>query len=106
MTNGGICGGGGAGSAGVSKFWGKISLALTQIFGMAVPKDSRLMILMDFGFFKIPHYRLLLANLLPAVSLLVAKVRKLEESPSMEDWVIKVRFMCLVSKLSAMNSYR
>lgn len=91
---------------GCLNFGGRLVWLLSQIFGMEVPKDDpRLTILLDFGFFKIWHHRLLLANLLTAACILVAKTWKLEESPSMEDWIIKVRLICLVSKLSALNGY-
>lgn len=79
-------------------------MALSQISGMVVPKDPRLNILMDFAHFRMSSHRTLFANLLSAASLLIFNVWILEELPSIEDWVNKVRYMCLVSKVSALNS--
>lgn len=77
-----------------------------RIVGVKVPVDLRFMVLFDFEIFQVVRYRILLANLLTAASLLIAKIWKLGTVPSLEDWITKITYMCPMSKLSSLAKYR
>lgn len=63
--------------------------ALSQIIGIEIPVNPRLMVLLDFESLKMGWYKMLLANLLTAASLLITKMRMFEVVPSIEDWITK-----------------
>lgn len=86
---------------GMSDFGEKFGLALSHISSIEVPKNPQFMVLMDFAYFKIPSSRMLFANLLTAASLFIVKVWK-----SIDEWVNKIRYLCLINKLSVLNSHR
>lgn len=79
-----------------------VGSALFHITGEVIPVRSRIMLLLSFDYFKLQDHKLFFANLLKAVSLLLAKGWKMEEPPTLEEWFSKARHMCLVSKLSAL----
>lgn len=64
------------------------------------------MVLFDFDFFRMGFHMMLLANLLTATSLLIAKMWKLEAVPSLEGWTTKIGYIYLISKLSALSKFR
>lgn len=64
------------------------------------------MLLVDADYFRLESHKILLANLLSAASLVIARGWKLQEAPVIEDWVSKFQETWLLSKLSAMCKYR
>lgn len=81
-------------------------MVLSHITGEGILVNPRLMLLIDFEHFNWQSHQMLLANLLTTASLLIAKGWKLEDPPTLVEWIVKVRLMCLVSKLSALCRYR
>lgn len=55
---------------------------------------------------KVRTYKELLANMLTAAALLMVKKCKSVEIPTWEEWISKVRYMCLITNVSAMCIYR
>lgn len=90
----------------MAEFWRKIGSAVSQIQDIEISKVPWFLALLDFTHFKMINHRLLLANLLTAASMLIVKAWKPEGTPSIDEWTQKVQYMCLVSKLSALNNYR
>lgn len=80
-------------------FWQTIGHALSQILGVVIPVESRLMLLADLEHFPIRH-PILLANLLLTSSLLITG--KSIYVPALHDWTTKIQNIWLLSKISAM----
>lgn len=80
--------------------------ALSQIIGVVLPVDPRLMLLADVEYFQLDSHGALLATMLTAASLLIAKCWKLQEVPHLQEWTAKIKNIWLLSKLSAMCKYR
>lgn len=64
------------------------------------------MLLLDLQFGTIIMRRERLAHMLTAASLLIAKHCKSEEEVTLRDWIKKVTYMCLISKIIAIIRYR
>lgn len=77
---------------------------LSHIIGKRIFLNPRLLLL-DCAYFGLQKYEILLANLLTAASLLLAKQWKSQEVPDLGGWMITVRFTCLMNK-SALSLYR
>lgn len=67
-------------------FWSSVGHVLSQIIGVGVPVDPRLMLLTDLDHFHLHSYKILLANVLSVASLLIAKSWKLQESSRRLDF--------------------
>lgn len=90
----------------VISFWKMVGSTLSQIIGVRIPVNPRLMLLLDLDFYKLQSCKVYIVNLLTAATLLMANGWKLEELPTLEEWTSKVRHMCLRSKLNALFRYR
>lgn len=67
-----------------------------------LPMDPRVMLLLDFNHWGVMIWvRELLANMLTAATLLIAKHWKAQEELTTTDWTEEVKYMCLVNKLTA-----
>lgn len=64
------------------------------------------MLLGDFDGCNLRPSKVLLANPLAAATMLIASQWKLLEAPSMNEWLGKVRFLCLMGKRTAIGNYR
>lgn len=86
----------------VTLLWKEVGLALSHIIG-EVPLNPRLMLLLDFHYYKLQNYRILFGNSLTAVTMLIAKTWKMQETLKLSDWIDKMRLM---RKVSALSKYR
>lgn len=84
-------------------FWNLDGNAVSQIVGEWIPLNPRLMLLLDVDHFRLQNFAILLANLLTAASLLLAKHWKLQVVPDLIEWLAKIRFTCLMIKLLALS---
>lgn len=87
-------------------FWSQVGQLISQIIVAEILVNPQLMLLVDVDYFHLENYKILLANLLSATFLLIARGWKLQEAPVIEDWVSKLQETWLLSKLSAMCKYR
>lgn len=89
----------------IQAFGKSVGHNLSQIMETTIPVDPRLMLVADMEHL-IFHHKILLVNLLAAASLLIAPFWKLVKVPKLQDWIIKMKNIWLLSKLSAMCKYR
>lgn len=91
----------------MKSFWKSLSKAMEQKLGQKIPFSSCIYLFHDFSSVKLDRLtQQLLINLCVAASLLLASNWKSTEVPSKEKWLGKVRFVFLMSKLSALINYR
>lgn len=77
--------------------------ALKEITGQCIEIHPSVMLLFDF---RIYRHKELLANLLSASITLSAQNWKTAMIPSMQEWLAKVRHVCLLNKLSTVCKYK
>lgn len=82
-------------------FWGAVNIKIKQISGTKLPLTPRVMLLLDSEYGRIIIGKELLAHILTAATLLIAKWWKLKEEVSVWEWIMKIRYMCLINKLTA-----
>lgn len=63
------------------------------------------MVLLDFDYGRVVMLKVLLAHMLTASSLIIAKHWKAQVEVTLADWIMKVRYMALVNKLMAINRF-
>lgn len=59
---------------------------------------TKLMLLLDFDYYKIRSYKELIVKMVIAATLLITEKWKVEEIPTLEEWISKARYTCLISK--------
>lgn len=64
------------------------------------------MLLLDFEGCKTGELKVLTANMLTVATLLISNTWKSAEIPLISEWLGKIRYMGLISKISAMGKYR
>lgn len=67
-----------------------VAQALSQIIGVEVPINPRLMLLAGIDHFQLDSRRVRLANVLIAASLLIAKSCRLHGAPELKEWINKI----------------
>lgn len=84
----------------IFKFWTNIKNYIYEITRVQLVLCPRVMLLFDFKFAGV------MAHLLTAVSLLIAKFRKVQQMVAIEDWIRKINYIGFMHKLSAIIRYR
>lgn len=77
-----------------------------EITKIKMPSCPRVMLLLDFQFGGIVVRKEILEHMLPAASLLITKYWKSRKEVSLREWLEMIRYMYLISKLTAIISYR
>lgn len=75
------------------------------MIGVSLPLHPRWFLLMYFIYFQIRRGKILLANLLMAATIIIARYWESTIIPSLIEWVSKVKYACL-GNLSVVSKYR
>lgn len=90
----------------MQKFGLGVNGRIEEITKIRLPMNPRVMLLLDFEYGGVVTFKILLAHMLTAATLLIAKPWKSEKELQLMDWIEKIRYMCLVNKLTAIIIYR
>lgn len=87
----------------VESYLQKLGAVLKEVTGQELKLHPRVMILLDLRKYK---HKDLIANMLTAAITLLAQNWKTTKVLSMQEWLLKVCYVCLLNKLSAICKYR
>lgn len=90
----------------IFNFWMSITSCIKEITKVTLPMNPRIMLWLDFHGGGVVILRELLAHILAAATLLIAKHWKMRRKVTMMDWIGKIQYMCLINKLTVIIKYR
>lgn len=89
----------------VVKFWKEINSKVQEMMMVQAPLNSRAVLLLGFEDSKLKKCKDFIAHLLTSATLLIAKRWDMTDVSAIKEWFSKIRYMCLLNKLSAMCTY-
>lgn len=90
----------------IQEFGQAILQIIYEITEIKLPLLAGVLLLLDFDFVGATVKRCILAYMLTAALLLVAKHWKTQEGLTISDWVLKLQSICTMSKLTAIMRFR